>query len=96
MAIYTDRQPSCREEFMYKEWVKCTDREPYLSDRSVLMHFANGSIETVHVEDFFKPITNGIKDGAQQYTKWFINHDPACTHWMELPDALSNAQQKAG
>ena len=78
---------------MYGEWIKCTDREPHLSDRSVLMHFANGSIETVHVEDFFKPITNGVRDGVQQYTKWFINHDPACTHWMELPDAPGNAQQ---
>jgi len=48
--------------FMYGEWIKCTDREPHLSDRSVLMHFANGSIETVHVEDFFKPITNGVRE----------------------------------
>lgn len=67
------------------EWVKISDRLPSLSDRSVLVHFENGSMETVHVEDYFKDITNGYDDmGELQYTKWYINHDPALTHWMEL------------
>ncbi len=67
-------------------WVDINEEEPELRDNSVLMHFGNGSIETVHIEDFFKPITNGFdKDGKQLYTKWWINHDPECTHWMDLP-----------
>ena len=68
-------------------WVDINEAEPALKDDSVLMHFENGSIETVHIEDFFAPIGNGVKDGVQQYTKWWLNHDPACTHWMYLPDA---------
>ena len=76
------------------EWIECKKEEPYLSDRSVLMHFGNGSIETVHVEDFFKPITNGYKDGVLQYTKWWINHNPPCAHWMELPEPPVNYTQQ--
>ena len=45
-------------------WIDIHKEEPELKDGSVLMHFENGSIETVHIEDFFKPITNGFdKDG---------------------------------
>jgi hypothetical protein len=68
------------------KWIKCAEREPELSDRSVLMYFANGGIDMVHVEDYFRPIGAGIKNGVQQYTKWWMKHDPPCTHWMEIPD----------
>lgn len=62
------------------------DTLPELRDNSVLAHFENGSIETVHIEDMFKDITNGLdKKGQQQYTKWYLNHKPKLTHWMELP-----------
>lgn len=74
-------------------WVDIHEREPELRDASVLMHFANGSIETVHIEDFFKPITAGIKDGVQQYTKWYLCSNPPCTHWMELPDPPYKKEQ---
>lgn len=66
-------------------WIRCTDREPVLGDRPILVHFANGSVETVNVHDYFREITAGIVDGVQQYTKWWKVGDPACTHWMELP-----------
>ena len=74
-------------------WVDIHEEEPELKDESVLMHFENGSIETVHIEDFFRPITNGVKDGVQQWTKWWMKHDPACTHWMQLPSP-PNAEAK--
>jgi len=62
------------------------DTLPELRDDSVLAHFENGSIETVHIEDMFKDITNGLDEkGQQQYTKWYLNHEPKLTHWMELP-----------
>ncbi len=62
------------------------DTLPELRDDSVLAHFENGSIETVHIEDMFKDITDGLDEkGQQQYTKWYLNHYPKLTHWMELP-----------
>jgi len=76
---------NCKLERLVR-WVDIHEEEPELRDDSVLMHFENGSIETVHIEDFFKPITNGVKDGVQQWTKLWIGHNPACTHWMQLPD----------
>ena len=67
-------------------WVDIYKEEPELKDESILMHFENGSIETVHIEEFFKPITAGFDSyGNQQYTKWWVAHDPQCTHWMALP-----------
>jgi hypothetical protein len=68
-------------------WVDIHEQEPELRDDSVLMHFENGSIETVHIEDFFKPIGDGVINGVQLYTKWWMKHEPACTHWMTLPEA---------
>ncbi len=68
-----------------RAWVDCRENEPYLSDRLVLVHFENGNIDTVHVEDFFREIPNGVENGVQKYTKWFLHSNPKCTHWMELP-----------
>jgi hypothetical protein len=62
------------------------DTLPKLRDDSVLAHFETGSIETVHIEDMFKDITDGLDEkGQQQYTKLYLNHEPKLTHWMELP-----------
>jgi hypothetical protein len=67
------------------QWVSVKDRLPELEDNSVLVHFLTGSIETVHIEDNFKDITNGFgKDGNQLYTKWYIS--AGITHWMPLPN----------
>ena len=73
------------------EWIKLNtgnDTLPKLEDNSVLAHFENGSIETVHIQDFFGDITNGVdENGKQLYTKWYLNHNPKLTHWMQLPEA---------
>lgn len=67
------------------DWIKCSDRLPDLFDDSVIAYFSNnGSIETVHILDSFKDITNGIDEkGNQLYTKWYITQ--TITHWMPLP-----------
>jgi len=68
------------------DWVSVDERLPEYKDGSVLVHFENGSIETVHLE-YFADITCGLdKDGNQLYCKMFDNHDPAFTHWMPLPE----------
>lgn len=70
------------------QWISVDDRLPELKDDSVLAHFENGSIETIHIEDFFKTITNGFDaDGNQLYTKWYLHHEPKVTHWQTLPAA---------
>ena len=74
-----------------RNWVRCDDALPILGDYSVLAHFENGSIETVHVEDHFRDITAGLDDdGNQLYTKWYLHNNPAVTHWMYLPDHPNN------
>jgi len=69
------------------KWIKLktgNDVIPELKDDSVLIHFENGSIETVHIEDYFADITSGKNnDGKQLYTKWYLSQP--VTHWMELP-----------
>ena len=67
------------------EWIPCTESIPELSDRLVLVYFSEtGSIETVHVEDYFAPITAGFdENGNQKYARWY--EDLKVTHWMELP-----------
>lgn len=68
------------------EWIKCTDKLPERSDDSVLVYFAEtGSIETVHIHDYFDDITAGIDgDGSQLYSKWYMSQN--VTHWMPLPN----------
>ena len=73
------------------EWISVNDRLPELRDDSIIAHFDTGSIETVHVEDWFKPITNGLdKNGVQKYTKWYLTANPTITHWMPLPEPPKN------
>lgn len=68
------------------EWISVDERLPEYDDASVLVHFENGSIETVHLE-YFKDITCGLdENGEQLYCKMYFNHDPAFTHWMPLPE----------
>ncbi len=66
-------------------WISVKDKLPKIKDDSVLVHFSNGSIETVHLE-WFDDITCGLdEDGNQLYCKRFYNHNPCFTHWMPLP-----------
>lgn len=68
------------------KWVKVTDCLPEIKDDSVIAFFGNtGSIETVHIEEYFKPITSGLDDkGSQKYTLWAYHQN--VTHWMPLPE----------
>ena len=65
-------------------WISVKDSLPISKDASVLVHFANGSIESVHIQYYFDDITNGCIDGVQQYSKWYITAE--VTHWMPLPE----------
>lgn len=68
------------------EWINVKDELPESRDASVLAYFSKtGSIETVHIQDYFDDITNGIdKHGNQLYTKWYKSQ--GITHWMPLPE----------
>jgi len=78
-------------ELSNEKWIElktCNDVLPEMKDDNVLVHFANGSIETVHIEDFFEDIKSHVDDdGYQVYTKWYLSTE--VTHWMKLPDAPS-------
>ena len=70
------------------EWISINDELPdnTSDDTSVLVHFENGSIETVHME-YFTDIACGFDDdGSQLYCKMYENYYPAFTHWMKLPE----------
>ncbi len=69
------------------EWISVKDRIPESKDDGVLVYFSEtGGIETVHIQDYFDDITNGLdKDGKQLYTKWYLSQQ--VTHWMPLPEA---------
>ena len=67
-----------------KDWVSVEERLPELGDYSVLVYFSEmGSIDIVHVEDYFKDITAGVENGKQTYAKWYIPQK--VSHWVELP-----------
>jgi hypothetical protein len=67
------------------KWINVKDELPILGDYSVLVYFSHGTIDIVHVEDYFKDISDGIKDSKQLYTKWYLSQ--GVTHWMSLPEA---------
>ncbi|MCG9521267.1 DUF551 domain-containing protein [Acinetobacter pittii] len=70
------------------EWIYVDVKLPEIADASVLAHFQNGSIETVHIEDWFKDITSGFDEaGNQTFTKWYLKASNTITHWMPLPEA---------
>jgi hypothetical protein len=65
-------------------WISVEESLPEIKDDSVLAYFANGSIETVHIQDCFADMMNGFDDdGKQLYTKWYMSI--GITHWMPLP-----------
>ena len=68
------------------EWISVEDRLPESKDDGVLVYFSKtGSVETVHIQDYFDDITAGIdEDGTQSYSKWYKSKK--VTHWMPLPD----------
>jgi hypothetical protein len=73
------------------KWINPKDEIPEIRDDSVLIHFANGSIETCHIEDLFGVVTAGLTDdGEQLYTQMYLEHEPAVTHWMKLPEPPIN------
>lgn len=75
------------------DWIDVNVELPKLLDASVLAHFENGSIETIHIEDYFAPITAGFdSDGTQLYTQWYLRHKPKVTHWMPLPEPPVSVQ----
>jgi hypothetical protein len=67
------------------KWISVDDRLPKLKDDSVLGYFSNiGSVEMIHIEDYFQDITDGFDENGQQlYTKWYLHQ--VITHWMPLP-----------
>ena len=73
------------------EWISVVDSLPESVDDSVLVYFSEtGSIETVHIWDYFNDITAGCdSEGNQLDTKWYKSQN--VTHWMRLP-----APPKAG
>lgn len=76
-----------QEELEHDGWIPCSEHIPGLSDRSVLAYFpATGSMEIVHVEDYFKPITAGRdpKTGNQLFSRWYTQ--AGISHWRELPE----------
>lgn len=65
-------------------WVDVATETPELEDASVLVEFPNGSVDMVHIEDYFKPITNGFDEyGNQLYTCWYITQ--GITRWHPMP-----------
>jgi len=66
-------------------WISVDERLPETGDYSVLAYWSgNGGFDMIHVERYFENITDGLDaDGAQKYTKWYLN--AGVTHWMPLP-----------
>ena len=68
-------------------WIDVKERLPELQDNSIIAHFDTGSIETVHIQDWFAPIRAGFDSkGNQKFSKWYLTAIPTITHWMPLPD----------
>lgn len=66
-------------------WIAVADRLPELRDDGVLAYFSEtDAVETVHIEDFFRQITNGLDDdGNQKYALWATLQ--GVTHWHPRP-----------
>lgn len=74
------------------EWIKCSERLPESKDDGVIVYFGapdhmgfcGYGIESVHIQDYFDDVTNGLdEDGNQKYTKMYLS--AGITHWMPLP-----------
>jgi len=70
---------------MKSPWKDVTKELPVTSDRGVLVYYSvQDTVESVHVEDYFLPITDGVdEEGNQLYTYWY--QAQGVTHWLELP-----------
>lgn len=67
-------------------WISVKEKLPESEDNLVLAQFNNGSIETVHIQDYFDDITAGLdENGNQLYTKWYISQGVVA--WQPLPPA---------
>ena len=67
-------------------WIAVADRLPEIRDGGVLVYFSKSdAVETVNIEDYFRPITAGLDDaGNQLYALWATS--AGVTHWMPLPE----------
>ena len=54
------------------KWVSVKERLPELKDEGVIVHYENGSIEMVHIEDW-------VRDGLCEF-------NVKITHWMAAPE----------
>ena len=71
------------------DWIRIEERTPELGDYPVLIWFEDGDWAMAHVEDWFGDVTNGsVKNGVQQYTKWYLKQP--VTHWayVNTPEDL--------
>lgn len=86
-SLWNEEDQVASEPDFYGKWVDVNHQLPESQDASVLVYFAEtGSIETVHIQDYFDDITAGTDDGGNQlYTKWYKSQN--VTYWMALPDA---------
>tara|TARA_R110002153_G_scaffold169071_1_gene321879 strand:- start:1877 stop:2170 length:294 start_codon:yes stop_codon:yes gene_type:complete len=75
-----------KRKMTMNDWINVEDRLPEVKDGSALGYFSNiGSVEMIHIEDYFQDITDGFdENGKQLYTKWYLNQ--TITHWMPLPE----------
>lgn len=73
-------------ERLSEGWISVDDRIPESKDDGALVYFSKtGSIETVHIQDYFDDMTSGVVDGVQTHSKWYKSQK--VTHWMPLPEA---------
>jgi hypothetical protein len=90
-ANYNEQQKRIAELEADSRWVSVEDRLPELEDNSVLAVFPDGSIDMVHIVDYFEPITAGRdKAGKQLYTHYYLTEK--ITHWMPLPTPPAKEQ----
>ncbi len=76
---------SALEKQLNGGWISVKEKLPESEDNSVLAQFNNGSIETVHIQDYFDDITAGLdENGNQLYTKWYISQGVVA--WQPLPE----------
>jgi len=82
---WTEQHQRDSEPDFYGKWVSVNNKLPESIDGNVLVYFAEtGSIETVHIPDYFDGITYGSDTYENQlYTKWYKSQN--ITHWMSLP-----------
>ncbi|MBD2803055.1 DUF551 domain-containing protein [Xenorhabdus sp. M] len=68
------------------EWIKCSERLPEIRDDSVIVYFSHGSMDMVHIEDYFCDVPNGEDEhGNQLYIKPYEYR--GITHWMDFPQS---------